>query len=557
MVSEQVRLASVALGPLLRKRGTSPALGAGLRRAVQALDRALVENDEAVVVEAVREATKELQECLPVIHASARVADRAQLEGISKVLSLLGPAETASESLPVSAAIPAASADVVPETVPDSQDRRTPSSLPLAQPPAAASRTADNNTSKTSAVREFPTVHLRVEGMQECLRILRVALESHLATLGDFEGAHSRLRKLASAVRWLGTSRFSQFRDLSDQHPDSARQIAADLALVHLGDHHGVERLLSRLGDAARSKKRLPSVVPAALRAIAEAGSLDLLLAFFGKTDLSVLRALLLPVLAEREALSAGRLLDLALDPDDDVAANSAEALAWGADASEASLLFAWAMEARSSLRANALLFSATVLGSPAALNEARRRLAKPAMSIGYLATALAIAGDESDAERLLGLAARPNPDTSDVVLAAANLGAAKTLSDFQAFADRVPARVLGEARRRITGAKIGACSQTDRLLYGAPWSVSRSLHRLADPSEPLRSADWSALEVRARTGLKAPSRIPLFVRAAVRAELLAGWQSHYANIGERLPPGGWYYQGKSVPSSDKKGRAS
>jgi hypothetical protein len=45
MASEQVRLASKALGPLLRRHGTSPALKVTLRQAVKTLARALVETD--------------------------------------------------------------------------------------------------------------------------------------------------------------------------------------------------------------------------------------------------------------------------------------------------------------------------------------------------------------------------------------------------------------------------------------------------------------------------------------------------------------------------------
>jgi hypothetical protein len=302
------------------------------------------------------------------------------------------------------------------------------------------------------------------------------------------------------------------------------------------------------------SKQCLPFPAATALRILAATEALKVLLDFFARTPSSAMRALLLPILAERDALPAGQLLDLAIDPDDAVAVRAAEALAWVADPGEASLLFTWALQAKEHSRASALLFSAAVLGSAPAVFEARKRLLKPSMSVGYLAETLAIAGDASDADRLLDLATHPLPDLSCALLAAANLGCVTAVPAFEEFADRVPERISEEVRRMVLGTHQGSPHGNARLLRGKPWSVAGVLNQLSAPDEPLHSVNRIALELRVRTGLAPPCRLPLVAPASIREEAVARWRSHYAKADGKLAPGGWYYQGKPVPKSDKKG---
>ena len=572
MASEQVRLASEALGPLLRKRGTSPALGANLRRAVQALDRALTEDDEPTAAEAASRAAKELQECLPLIRGSQRPADRAQLDGVTKALSLLlsePPSPTVALQAPIQETLPmmlpplgaSGAPEALPQIAPPAAPEARPSNLPSAPPPAAAAAHEEPPAVAVPQLR-FPTADLRIAGLQESLRLLHAVSHNRLATLEDLESAHARLRKLTSAVKWLGSKRIPHFRETSAKRDNSGKRVATDLALSFLGDNGSVEELLASLEKAA-SKDWLPTHLPSALNVLAATEALEILLTFFAKTSSPALRALLLPVLAERGALSAGRLLDLALDPDDGVAARAAEALAWDADAAEASLLFDWAMQAKVTLRADALLFAATALGSTAALAEARKRLAKPTMSMGYLVDALAIAGDDGDVDRLLDAAVTPNPDTAHVLLAAASLGNAKTAFEFDDFDRHVPAAVLEEIPRMILGKgglpprpRLLPPEKAKRMLRGRPWSVVGALDRLSAADEPLLSAHRMALEIRVRSGIAPPCRLPLLASAAERSEIVARWRDHYAKADAKLVPGGWYYQGKPVPNPEIKERS-
>jgi hypothetical protein len=91
MASEQVRLASKALGPLVRRHGTSPALKVTLREALKTLARALAETDTKTQAETIRQAIDELRFGLKLIQNSQRPADHAQLEGTAEALSFLAP----------------------------------------------------------------------------------------------------------------------------------------------------------------------------------------------------------------------------------------------------------------------------------------------------------------------------------------------------------------------------------------------------------------------------------------------------------------------------------
>jgi hypothetical protein len=115
MAADQVRQASKLLGPLLRRRGTSPALGATLRKALSALDKSLTgldaQGQEAVIAAAIAD----LRACVGLIAASDRPADHEQLGGIEAALALLAPAEPAAgaalsllSQLPVLPAAPTA-----------------------------------------------------------------------------------------------------------------------------------------------------------------------------------------------------------------------------------------------------------------------------------------------------------------------------------------------------------------------------------------------------------------------------------------------------------------
>src|SRR5512141_2091186 len=93
MAADQIRQASKLLGPLLRRRGTSPELGPTLRRALQSLDKSLAGLPPQAQDAAVATAVADLRSCAQLIQQSERPADHDQRPGIEQALALLAPPE--------------------------------------------------------------------------------------------------------------------------------------------------------------------------------------------------------------------------------------------------------------------------------------------------------------------------------------------------------------------------------------------------------------------------------------------------------------------------------
>jgi len=352
----------------------------------------------------------------------------------------------------------------------------------------------------------------------------------------------------------LGRERVPEILRVADVAKSADDRLAAGAALVHLGEARGAEMMLGILGKTAAEKQPLPATSSTLLRTLTDSSLLEWLLAIFLKPAHPAVCGLLLPLLAERNLLSSEQLFDLANHPKDEIAVEAARDLPWTAGDHDPQRLLGWAHEARTPRRANALLFAATALGSVAALAEVRARVQKGEDVDHLLVDALAIAGAPSDAATLTALAASPDIDDAYVLLAAANLGSAETLRALPGLAEQVPADVVDEVTRMITGRASRAkdndvkADSATRTLRGQPWSVAGLIACLAEPGETLQAQRWMALELRARTGQAQLSTLPLLLPAAARPELLANWNSYYAKANGRLKPGNWYYQGKSVP---------
>jgi len=182
MASEQVRLASKTLGPLLLRRGTAPALKATLRQVGKTLDKALGETDTEIEAEHMRHAIDALRFGLQPIQNSQRPADRAQLEGTAEALSFLAPLEGTMAPEPVRILAPAPPAPASER--PSPQAHPVPSPLP-AQPPVlrpAPAKAEDKTRPSKPQSLDFPTVHLRLVGLLNRFKSLHVALTEPLTT---------------------------------------------------------------------------------------------------------------------------------------------------------------------------------------------------------------------------------------------------------------------------------------------------------------------------------------------------------------------------------------
>lgn len=551
MASEQVRLASKALGPLVRRHGTSPALKVTLREALKTLARALAETDTKTQAETIRQAIDELRFGLKLIQNSQRPADHAQLEGTAEALSFLAPLEGTVAREPAQILAPAplplpASAPLSLQTHPNPSPPPAPTSVPRPAPAKAEDKTRPFLPQSL----DFPTVRLRLVGLLNRFNALHVALTEPLATLRDLDVACAELDKIVQAVKWLGLKGIPAFLKASESAETVEDRLVASATLIHIGALGGVERMMSTLQGSVAEKQTLPAIAGTILRTFTDAAVLDGMLKLLLKPAGDALGSLLLPLLAEQGVLSSEQLVKLMSHPSDALAVPAIEALAWFGDARDAPLLLASARKAMTPRRADALLFAAVALGSVEALAEVRAQLPERAASSHHLVESLAIAGDASDVPRLLALAEQPGVDADHIVLAAANLGCVATVQALRPFTGRVPRETLEEARRMILGS--GSTHPSDeasalRILHGEPWSVSGLLSRLAAPDEPVQSQRRLALEVRVRTGFVPPTRFSLLMSAAARAELVASWTTHFAKANGQLAPGGWYYQGKSA----------
>jgi hypothetical protein len=551
MAKEQVRSASKALSPLLRRRGTSPAVGSALRRAVQALDKAMAEPEGQETPEEIRQALAELRGCMVLIHESDRPADQEQLEGAAKALSFLAPLE---------AELPAPPADQVqglPVQGPSVFQTVVPSSLPPPASPAPPPRRARTERKRRHVpALDLGTVEVQLGGLHGCFDTLHAVFTGFVHHLLDLDNAADTLHARLRAIGWLGRERTPAWVKASREAPKPERRLVASAALVHLEAPGGAERSMTVLERAAQGAEPLSPMAKTLLHTLAGQHFLACARTVFEKTKSEKVRALLLPLLVERGQLTGEQLLPLLGHGDDGVAIEAALALAQIGDGQHAEALAGHASRAKDRRRSNALLFAATALGSVQALAEVRARLREQfdERPDERLIDALAVAGDDSDAPLLIDLASRPDANASHAILAAANLGCAATVRALLAFADLVPKAVIDEATRMILGDRPLPSSSEPRLLRGQPWSVAGVLARLAASDETIRSQRRLALELRVRTGLLPPAILPSFAPAQVRVKALAPWTDHFARASARLPAGQWYYQGKPAKLARREG---
>jgi len=535
MALDLVRQASKVLGPLLRRRGTSPALGAGLRKALGALDKSLSGLDAQKQEATIDAGISELRACVALIAASQRPADHEQLEGIKKALAILAPEEAPVDAAPALAAPLAglAALDAQPAKPADSASAHLRQPLPA---PAQA----------------FASVAAQLQALATKLQFLHVTLSEPLFRMNDACAAEAELRRHVRAIGWLGCERVPQLLRAIDSAKSTEDRLFLGAALVYIGAERGGEWLLTILGHAAAVRDPFPEISPTLLRTLADAGFLEGSLAALRKPAPPAVCSLLLPLLAEQGLLPAATLWELVGHPKDEVAIPAAHALRWTAGSEDVAVLLGHVTKAKTARRAPALLAAAVARGSGFALDETRTRLRDGATVDFQLVETLAVAGNAADADLLLGLAERPDVDADRLALAAAHLGSKSTLEALPSLAERVSAPVMAECKCTIAGSAAdegaaGALDPGTRYLRGEPWSVAGLFARLASPDEPVLSQQRLALDLRIRTGLAPPKALPLLASPASRAGLVAEWGPHFAQPQSRLKPGDWYFQGRPL----------
>jgi hypothetical protein len=541
MAVEQVRQASKVLGPLLRRRGTSPAVGASLRKALAALDKSMsglaAQKQEAQVQAGVAE----LRVCVTLIQASDKPADHEQLPGIERALGILAPGQGTGARGDV---------DLAPLSLASDASATAPSSIGSPVPAARTSRTRG----PTQSTLDFPMLEEQLAGLAARLQLYGAVMDEPLYRSKDADAADLELQRHVRALRWLGGHRVAELLRAVDGATTVEARLVAGAALIFLGAERGFEWLsiiLERAGSAGRA---LPGLVHTILRVLASGGFLAGVLHLFERPAGPAVGGAVLPLLAEYGAVPPPRLWELARHPSDEVAVAAAQALAWTDTVPAAAELLAWAGQAPSARRANALLFAAVGLGVPRALAEVRARVQDDSGFDLQLLEALAVAGGPADASLILSRLPLATDRAPEVVLAAAHLGNAETLAELSAspaVTEAVSPEILREARRMVMGGESsddGRAQAADpgvRLLGGRSWSVAGVLDQLSAADRPLRIQRRMALELRVRTGVALPMPFPMHAPASVRGELVAQLQGHFAKAHNRLRPGEWHYQGK------------
>ncbi len=437
MARERIRSASKTLSPLLRRRGTSPAVGSALRRTVQALDKALTAPEGQATPEEIRQALADLRSCLVCIYESTRPADQEQLESAAKALSILAPLEAELPPLPdEGASQPAASQGpsvfhtVVPSSLAQPQAAPSP-------PPARHARIARQRRPQAVPALDVGAVHVQLAGLHDCFATLHAVLHGSAHRLDELDRYADVLRAHLLAVDWLGRERIPAFVKASREAKQPEERLVASAALVHLQAPGGEERSMTVLERAAHAAPLAP-VALTILRTLVGQHFVACARTVFEKTTSDAVRAVLLPLLVERGQLAPEQLLPLVEHADDDLAVEAALALARIGETRHADTVALHAARAQKRRRSNALLFAAAALGSVSALAEVRARVRMREEFDERLVDALAIAGDDSDAALLVDLASRcdADADTGTVLLAAASLGCPTTVRALAAFAD-------------------------------------------------------------------------------------------------------------------------
>jgi hypothetical protein len=490
--------------------------------------------------ETVTEGIAELRRCVELIRQSERPADHEQLDGVEKVLALLAPPDDAAPAIPMpKLALSAAPVDT-------SSERRARVQSGVAGAPRRAAA--------QSPALDFGAAPALIVGYQAKLHALHVVASEPLFALLDLDEAAADLEKQVSAIKWMGRDRIPEILRVSDTAKSLAERLAAGAALVHLGEARGAEMVMGLLGKAASEKQPLPEASRTLLRTLADQNLTQWLKSVFLLPAHPTVCGLLLPLLVEHNLLTAEQLWRLLGHAKDEIAVPAAEALVWSDGDFDAGTLVAQVEQARTSRRANALLFAATVLGSGEALAEVRARVQGGDTVDGLLLEALAVAGDASDAAILTRMAQQSEEDAESLLLAAANLGSAETLKALPALQEKVSTAVLAQARCMIAGdcAAEGRANAGVRMLHGQPWSVAGVLGRLKALDETVQAHRRMAIELRARTGQVPPSALPTLLSASDRCEQIANWDSCYSKSNGRLKPGQWYCQGRTMNSVSK-----
>lgn len=558
-VNEQpIRQASRGLAGLLRRKGTSPAVGKSIRRAMQNLDSALVAVDGARGPW-IANAVGDLRSCLALIQDSSNPADGQQLEGVAVALgqlfALLESDVATAAPTPLTPIAPTAPIPVaLPEPVVSSPKHR-PVVAPASPVPALDApvetlsvRRAMAQAPGSSSVRsEAITVPLRgiVARLASLHRRRRVYVAEDQTTFAELVQLDAAIERERSALRWLLPPAAPVIDSLIDWLVANQDVAEVMVALPHFERTEAVVRLVDLLKSSDDTNDITRTADAARFANLADADVLVLRDEFTRATE-GRWRAGVVPLLTDRGQLPADALAHLLADGDDQVVAAAASALAVEGPAGSAPSIVKSILATRGDQAADAVLFVAVTLGSTDALDETRRRIDAGAAS-EFLIDALAVAGNAADGERLIAIYRRDQERAQLALVAAGHLGSAESAAALDDLDPSSDSALVARVRRAIIGGSTSKMKRPPaaRLVGGRPWSVALAMERLCASDQALFSRRWLALELGVRTGVSAVRPSDTNLPASRQAAAVAKFQAILTARRVSLPVGRWHYWGR------------
>jgi hypothetical protein len=254
---------------------------------------------------------------------------------------------------------------------------------------------------------------------------------------------------------------------------------------------------------------------------------------------------LVLPYLAESEALPAVALSRCIEAPDDAVASEAAHVVAWTRTAETARDLRVSAIRAKSPSRSAAFLLAAATLGDKEAVSEIRRRIAEGEQERDLL-DGLALVGDERDVQALVRVASKSSELVEVALVVLAQIGSALLLEHLDDIAGAATPSLVQEVRAWVVGVERPVRHRPGvRLFRGEPWAVDRVLDYLQSGEVSPLMRRRTLLELSVRTGVRPLPFFEVGAPSHVQERVCEQFAQRLAGQGARYPRGRWLYYGR------------
>jgi len=388
-----------------------------------------------------------------------------------------------------------------------------------------------------------PALALQLVGIERQYLARARCIEDPSSTFAQLQAIERQIRKIESTARELLLSEAA-----TQEAAKEASEVSSIGAWWLFGQSGQLEAgrspLVTTLASIAERPVEAHRVAIDVVRLNpSHASTTDLWAALRGPA-LMPLRARCLPLLFENNLPDGEALVRMLDEPA--MAMAAAAGLGWCRIQDGSRRLLERALDRPEAELSHALLFASVTQGDPEALSEVRIRLAAGTASL-WLIDALAIAGDDDDAELLAELAVNPEMPAEYTLWALGHLGASTALGKMKALEARLGPVLVERAIELVAGNQDPASLAPGRYLDGQPWSVAALAWRLCSPTDlPLALLRWSALDLSVRTGEAAPCIYDTGSSTEGQQVAAQAFAACYAACLEP-GPGGWYYFGRSL----------